>query len=58
MSLWWIGDVCVKYVGSLWIIFFYTVRLLVPYGVLYLVMLVLLELCLGEWVTYLLVREG
>jgi len=43
-----IGVVCVKGMGSLWIIFFFIVRLLVPFGMFSSVGLGCLELCLDE----------
>jgi hypothetical protein len=43
-----ISVVCVRGVGSLWIIFCSIMRLQVLYGVLFSAMLGLLELCLEE----------
>jgi hypothetical protein len=50
MLLWSIGIVCARGMESLWIIFS-ILRLLVPYGMLFLVTLGFLGLCLDKWLT-------
>jgi len=55
MLFWWIDVACAREMGNVWITFFFTVTWLMFCGVLSLLVLVCLELFVGESLTCLLV---
>lgn len=48
-SLWWTDVACVREIGSLWIILFFIVTWLMPFGLLFSVVLLCLGLGLDMW---------